>query len=85
MTINKTDRHTDDDGGLNRLLSASIACKKRHENTRDLYNGPTQNCARIDLSSQVLANIDVACIYSYGPFSVINVLTNLSVNYTFAG
>lgn len=38
---NKTDRHTDDDGGLNRFLSASIACKKRHENTRDLYNGPT--------------------------------------------
>lgn len=37
---NKADRPTDDDGGLNRLLSASIACKERLENARDLYNGP---------------------------------------------
>lgn len=34
------DRPTDDDWGLNRLLSASMARKERQENTRDLYNGP---------------------------------------------
>lgn len=41
-----------------------MAHKERQENTRDLYNGPAKNCARIDLSSQVLANIAVACIYT---------------------